>query len=83
MSIPAGFILYKNGKRVPIYFRGKFMGYHLPWNASYTMETGLDHIKTHLKDLKEDYDFDAIQSTLDGKIFYLTHEGFVDNEILT
>ena len=90
MSKPAYFILYKLGRRVPIkqhpivICRTEEDNYKLHANASYTDRTGLDHIHRYLKDLirEKEYDFDGIQSSLDGKIFYLNHEGFVANELV-
>lgn len=50
-------------------------------NPSPLVRTGLDHIHEYLDELKRDYNFDAVQSSIDNKIFYLTHEGFVAKEL--
>lgn len=88
MSIPAYFILYKEGRRIaidhdPIVVLIKEEDRYKCWaNASPLVRTGLDHIHDYLPELKRKYDFDGVQSSIDGKIFYLTHEGFVANEIM-
>ena len=88
MSIPAYFILYKEGRRIAIdhhpmvLIRDEEDKYKYWANASPLVRTGLDHIHDHLSELKRKYDFDGVRSSIDGKIFYLTHEGFVANEII-
>jgi hypothetical protein len=81
MSIPAYFILWKDGKRVTYEYAG-IPRDTVPANASYGTIDGLAHIESWLSVLKEEYDFDGITSSLDGKTYYLTGEGLFANEVI-
>lgn len=84
MSIPASLTFYKNGKKVGV----------IPANASYGTKDGIAHIKSHLQQLLHPDElelkwspfladgFDGIQSSLDGKTYYLTGQGLYDNEVI-